>query len=90
MFCYVLNPASCTDDQLAAVANGSARVVRYIVEDANATKLFPEIFEGRGSSGDGSVSSGMEPSAAPLLTAELGSGVARLVALGGQITMAFL
>lgn len=54
MFCYVLNQGTCTDEQRAAFVNGSARVVRYVVEDANSTKLFPELFgSGDGSSGDG-------------------------------------
>lgn len=42
IFCYLW--AYCTDDTYAAVKNGSARVVRYIVEDANSTMLFPELF----------------------------------------------
>lgn len=43
-FCYVLALGTCTAEQIAAVRNGSARVVSYIVEDANSTRLFPEIF----------------------------------------------
>lgn len=45
-FCYVLALGTCTAEQIAAVQNGSARVVSYIVEDANSTRLFPEIFGG--------------------------------------------
>lgn len=45
-FCYVLAPGTCTAEQIAAVGDGSARVVRYIVEDSNSTMLFPEIFGG--------------------------------------------
>lgn len=44
-FCYTLVPGTCTEAQLEAVQNGSVRISRYIVEDANSTKLFPELFE---------------------------------------------
>lgn len=46
MFCYVLVPYSCLEEKVAAVENGSARIVSYIVEDANSTQLFPELFGG--------------------------------------------
>lgn len=51
MFCYLLDAGTCTEEQLAAASNGSARVVQYIIEDANSTRLFPEIFRGS-TSGD--------------------------------------
>lgn len=45
MFCYTLLPdTTCTEAQQAAVRNGSAKIVRYIVEDANSTRLFPDLF----------------------------------------------
>lgn len=44
-FCYTLVPETCTEEQLAAVQNGSAKISRYVVEDANSTVLFPELFE---------------------------------------------
>lgn len=43
-FCYTLVPGTCTEEQLAAVQNGSVRISRYVVEDANSTKLFPDLF----------------------------------------------
>lgn len=78
MFCYVLDPGTCTEEQLAAVSNGSARVVWYVVEDANSTALFPDLFgtspvpaNGSGSGGDAGEPVGAV-SAAPSLRAGLG------------------
>jgi hypothetical protein len=52
-FCYTLDPYStCSEDQLYRLGNGTAVVRDYIVQDANSTKLFPEIFGGTGT-GDG-------------------------------------
>lgn len=45
-FCYTLVPGTCTEEQLEGVQNGSTRISRYVVEDANSTKLFPGLFEG--------------------------------------------
>ncbi|KAJ4414932.1 hypothetical protein N0V82_007645 [Gnomoniopsis sp. IMI 355080] len=44
MFCY-LWAGTCTDEQIASITNGTARVVRYVLEDTNSTKLFPELFD---------------------------------------------
>lgn len=44
MFCYIWVPWLCYDEHIAAIENGSARIVNYIVEDANSTRLFPELF----------------------------------------------
>lgn len=64
-FCYTLVPGTCTEDQLAAVKNGSARISRYIVEDANSTKLFPDLFDEKneddGKEEDAQASSTLEP-----------------------------
>ncbi|OAX82780.1 hypothetical protein ACJ72_02868 [Emergomyces africanus] len=41
--CYVLNYESCTDDQVDAIANGSALIRDYILVDENTKHLFPDI-----------------------------------------------
>ncbi|OJD16314.1 hypothetical protein AJ78_03526 [Emergomyces pasteurianus Ep9510] len=41
--CYVLDFYTCTADQVAAVANGSALVRDYILIDENTKHLFPDI-----------------------------------------------
>lgn len=43
-FCYVLDTATCTDDQVDTVLNGTGIVMDYILMDKNSTQLFPEIF----------------------------------------------
>lgn len=43
-FCYVLDPtATCTEEQIQSVENGSVTICRYIVKDRNSTQLFPEL-----------------------------------------------
>lgn len=42
-FCYTPQLGSCSDQQVAAVRNGSATICDYIVKDSNSTQLFPEI-----------------------------------------------
>ena len=57
-FCYVLNPtALCTEEQIAAVQDGDAEIINYIVVDSNSTELFPAVAEGASASGT-SASSG--------------------------------
>ena len=59
-FCYVLNPtALCTEEQIAAVQDGDAEIINYIVVDSNSTDLFPAVAEGASASGT-SASSGNE------------------------------
>ncbi|PGH30766.1 carboxypeptidase D [[Emmonsia] crescens] len=41
--CYVLDFYSCTDDQVAAITNGSALIRDYILIDENTQHLFPDI-----------------------------------------------
>ena len=43
--CYSLDPtATCTEDQMEALLNGSAVVKDWILENDNSTKLYPGIF----------------------------------------------
>jgi hypothetical protein len=42
-YCYSWSPGSCSDDEMAAMLNGSATVCSYILKDKNSTQLFPEI-----------------------------------------------
>ena len=42
-YCYSWSPGSCSDDEVAAMLNGSATVCSYILKDRNSTQLFPEI-----------------------------------------------
>lgn len=58
IFCYLLDAGTCAEEQLAAASNGSARVVRYIVEDANGTALFPQLSGLLSINGSGSESGG--------------------------------
>lgn len=59
-FCYTLDPsATCTEEQVEMLLNGSATVCRYIVKDRNSTVLFPDLMgsleeEGCGSGVNGS------------------------------------
>lgn len=43
-WCYVRTPFVCSEEQIAAIENGSARIVHDVFEDANSTQLFPELF----------------------------------------------
>jgi carboxypeptidase C (cathepsin A) len=42
-YCYSWSQGSCSDDEKAAMLNGSATVCSYILKDKNSTQLFPEI-----------------------------------------------
>ena len=59
-FCYTLDPYStCSEDQLNSLANGTAVIRDWILQDSNSTKLFPSVFEGTATEGpapSGSVS----------------------------------
>ncbi|KAI0406966.1 carboxypeptidase S1 [Xylaria palmicola] len=51
-FCYLYDVgATCTDEQIESIRDGSAVIVSGILEDANSTKLFPELFDGGGDGG---------------------------------------
>jgi hypothetical protein len=56
-FCYVLDPSTCTDEQIEVLENGTGMIKNYILIDANSTKLFPELLDddeeqaGNGTSG---------------------------------------
>lgn len=45
MFCYVYDLGTCTDDQIAAIENGTAVIKHWIVKDANSMRRFPELFD---------------------------------------------
>ncbi|KAI1434959.1 carboxypeptidase S1 [Xylaria sp. CBS 124048] len=48
-FCYLWDvSASCTDDEVESIVNGSAVIVSGIIKNANSTKLFPQLFDGTG------------------------------------------
>lgn len=42
-YCYSWSPGSCSDEQKAAILNGSATICSYVVKDKNSTQLFPEL-----------------------------------------------
>ncbi|TKX25263.1 serine carboxypeptidase-like protein 3 [Elsinoe australis] len=42
-FCYILDTGTCFDEQIDAVANGTALIKDYIVVDANSTKIWPDL-----------------------------------------------
>jgi carboxypeptidase C (cathepsin A) len=42
-YCYSWSPGSCTDEQKAAMLDGSATVCSYVLKDENSTQLFPEL-----------------------------------------------
>ena len=50
--CYILNPSTCTADQLSAVRNNTALIHNYIVIDENTAGLFPGIGNGTTTSGE--------------------------------------
>lgn len=41
--CYLADLGTCTEDQIAAILNGTALIKDYIYVDANSTKRYPEI-----------------------------------------------
>lgn len=43
-FCYTLDTATCTDDQIEFILNGTGVVRDYILKDKNSTQLFPWLF----------------------------------------------
>jgi len=45
MFCYVLEPNTCTQDQIASIENGTAVIRSWIVVDANSTARFPWLLD---------------------------------------------
>ncbi|CAJ2510880.1 Uu.00g065050.m01.CDS01 [Anthostomella pinea] len=47
-YCYIYDTATCTEEQIESVRNGSATIVSGIVQDKNSTQLFPEVFAGVG------------------------------------------
>ena len=54
MFCYLYDIGStCTEEQVAAVGNGSAVVRHWVVKDANSTRRFPGLFDDDGEVGGG-------------------------------------
>lgn len=67
-FCYTLDPsATCTEEQIEGLLNGSSTVCRYIVKDRNSTVLFPDLMgsldqegcgSGNGGAGNGSSGAG--------------------------------
>ena len=74
-FCYVQDPgATCTEDQIESVLNGSALIQNYIVVDENSTQLFPDVGGGSstssGSGGNSTTSggNGTSPSAPAVAT----------------------
>ncbi|KAK4621861.1 Carboxypeptidase S1 B [Fulvia fulva] len=48
-FCYVLEPTTCTEDQIDSILNGTAVIRHYIVVDKNSTALFPDVVGGSSS-----------------------------------------
>ncbi|KAI0444450.1 carboxypeptidase S1 [Xylaria telfairii] len=64
-YCYLWDvEATCTEEQIQSILDGSVVIVSGILKDANSTKLFPELFNGTGE-GDGDsspTSSGAGPS----------------------------
>ncbi|KAI0865245.1 carboxypeptidase S1 [Xylaria cubensis] len=64
-FCYLWDvQTTCSQDQINSILDGSAVIVSGILQDANSTKLFPELFNGTGDgNGTGSpTSTGSGPS----------------------------
>ncbi|KAI0541759.1 carboxypeptidase S1 [Xylaria digitata] len=90
-FCYLWDvEATCTEEQIESVLNGSAVIVSGILKDANSTKLFPELFNGTGdgddtpsltSSGSGPSPTESESGSSPT---ESGSIASSLVAAGAS------
>ncbi|KAK5164390.1 uncharacterized protein LTR77_010086 [Saxophila tyrrhenica] len=73
-FCYVLDPgATCSEDQIEAVLNGSALIDHYIVVDQNSTQLFPGLLSGTGTS-SGNTSYSAVPSASASVVPATGDG----------------
>lgn len=52
--CYILDPSTCTNDQLGAVVNSTAVVHDYIVIDENTAGLFPDLTNGTNTGGNDS------------------------------------
>ncbi|KAK2841544.1 hypothetical protein FQN49_006154 [Arthroderma sp. PD_2] len=42
-FCHILKAATCTDEQLEAIENGTAVLRNWILVDSNSTSLFPDV-----------------------------------------------
>ncbi|KAI0202606.1 carboxypeptidase S1 [Astrocystis sublimbata] len=84
-FCYVWDvEATCSEEQIESIQNGSAVIVSGIVKDKNSTMLFPEIFNGTDEGGDGG-GNGSEPSptgSGPSPTELPGSAASSLLASG--------
>ncbi|KAI1124193.1 carboxypeptidase S1 [Nemania abortiva] len=84
-FCYLFDVGStCTDEQVESILNGSAVIVSGILQDANSTRLFPELFNGTGSGSPtptGSGPSPTEPGSTPSPT-DSGSAASSLVVAG--------
>jgi carboxypeptidase C (cathepsin A) len=46
-YCYLYSVEdTCTEEQIASIADGSAVIISGILKDANSTRLFPELFNG--------------------------------------------
>ncbi|KAI1149593.1 carboxypeptidase S1 [Nemania diffusa] len=86
-YCYLWDVEdTCTDAQIQSILDGSAVIVSGVLQDANSTQLFPELFNGTGagnssgsptptSSGPSPTESGPAPS-----PTESGSAASSLVA----------
>ncbi|KAI0518326.1 carboxypeptidase S1 [Xylaria bambusicola] len=90
-FCYLWDvEATCTEEQIESILDGSAVIISGILKDANSTMLFPELFNGTGNGDDtssptptpsGSGPSPTESGAGPAPT-DSGSAASPLVASG--------
>lgn len=101
-FCCVLHPtALCTEEQIAAVQDGDAEIINYIVVDSNSTELFPAVAEGASasgtsaSSGNGGASETSSGNSGPDSTGETGAntdgaGSLRFEVLGETYTWSVL
>ncbi|KAI0971009.1 carboxypeptidase S1 [Xylaria arbuscula] len=105
-YCYLYDVEdTCTDEQIASILNGSAVIVSGILQDANSTVLFPEVFNATGggngtqsptptptSSGSGSSPTQSGSGSSPT---QSGSAASSLIAVGAPgfglwITLALL
>ncbi|KAI2601818.1 serine carboxypeptidase [Hypoxylon sp. NC1633] len=61
-FCYTYDTATCTEEQIESVLNGTAVIVNGIVKDKNSTQLFPDIFAFDGDGNGQATPSSVAPS----------------------------
>lgn len=95
-FCYLWDvEATCTEEQIASIVDGSAVIVSGILRDVNSTALFPELFNGTESpsptptptsSSSGSGPSATESGGAGASPTESGSAASSLVTSGASGT----